>query len=109
MVTIANNTIDGVDYGIVAYTYDDTKGLNSDPVISGNTFTDIGVDGIFFDPEFGAFTTTTAFTQTGSQFAHEFYGSNGADNFSGGAGNDILDGRGGIDTTTGGRCRCRSG
>ena len=109
IVTVTDNAFGtaghGLFDGIDAYTYEGTKGLASDPVMSGNTFTEITNNGIFLDPEFvatgPAFTTTTAFTETGSQFADVLHGSNGADNFSGGAGDDDLMGRGGDDTLSG--------
>src|SRR6185369_10568675 len=97
-VTVTNNTFGTAGFGFIdgidAYTFDGNVGLGSDPVMSGNTFTDITGNGIFLDPEFVAtgptFSTNTAFTETGTQFADVLHGSNGADNFSGGAGNDDL-------------------
>ncbi|MEA2879412.1 MAG: large repetitive protein [Hyphomicrobiales bacterium] len=108
-VTVSNNAFGTVGHGLYdgidAYTYDGSVGLGSDPVMSGNTFTEIQSNGIYLDPEFVAsgptFTTNTAFTETGSQFADVLHGSNGADNFSGGAGNDDLMGRLGVDTING--------
>jgi Ca2+-binding RTX toxin-like protein len=108
-VTVTNNAFGTAGHGLLdgidAYTFDGSVGLGSDPVMSGNTFTEIAGDGIFLDPEFvvipPAFTTGTAFTETGTQFADVLHGSNGADNFSGGAGNDDLQGRGGADTIHG--------
>ncbi len=110
LVTITDNAIGtaghGIDFGIVAYTYDAAKGLASDPAISGNTFVvEADGEGIYLDPEDtvigGPFTTDTAFTETGTQFTDELHGSNGADNFSGGTGDDILQGRGGADIING--------
>jgi VCBS repeat-containing protein len=109
-VTVSNNAFGtaghGLYDGIDAYTFDGSVGLGSDPVMSGNTFTEITSNGIFLDPEFvvipPAFATGTAFTETGSQFADVLHGSNGADNFSGGAGNDDLMGRLGVDIINGG-------
>ncbi|MEJ0075773.1 MAG: tandem-95 repeat protein [Alphaproteobacteria bacterium] len=109
-VTVTNNAFGATGFGLVdgtdAYTFDGTIGLGSDPVMSGNTFTGITQNGIFLDPEFvvfpPAFSTNTAFTETGTQFDDVLHGSNGADNFSGGAGADDLMGRLGIDTINGG-------
>jgi hypothetical protein len=104
-VTVSDNTFDTVDFGVVAYTYDGAIGLDSDPVMSGNTFVNILVNGVHFNPE-GSFTgpsfqTSTAFTETGSQFADELHGSVGDDNFSGAGGDDTLKGNGGNDTLHG--------
>ena len=109
IVTVTNNafgtTGKGLYDGIDAYTFDGTLGLNTDPVMSGNTFTEIANNGIFLDPEFvidgPAFTTTTAFTETGSQFSDVLHGSSGVDTFFGGDGDDDLMGRGGDDTLSG--------
>jgi len=108
-VTVSDNAFGTVGHGLYdgidAYTFLGTLGLGSDPVMSGNTFTEITGNGIYLDPEFvatgPAFTTSAAFTETGSDFADVLHGSNGADNFSGGAGNDDLAGRLGVDTLHG--------
>jgi len=108
-VTISGNQLGtsghGLDYGIYAYTYDDAKGLNSNPLISGNTF-DINANGqgIFLDPESGVFTTNTAFTQTGSTADDYLHGSLGNDSLSGDLGADTLvwNANDGVDVLAGG-------
>jgi T1SS-143 domain-containing protein len=105
LVTLINNQIGttghGLDYGIFAYS-DAGSTFATDPVISGNTFADIAIKGVYFDPELGGtFTTTVSFHQTGSQYDDVLAGSGGNDVLSGGDGNDVLEGRGGSDTIHG--------
>jgi Ca2+-binding RTX toxin-like protein len=110
LVTIQGNTIGtgGMVDGIDAYTFVPAEGLDSNPLISGNTFVGITGNGIFFDPEFvalgGSFTTTTVFNQTGSQVSDYLHGSRGADTLSSAGGNDTLawNANDGNDTLSGG-------
>jgi len=105
-VQVSGNSFASLDYGIYAYSYTGgTVGLDTDPAVSGNSYSGILVEGVHFAPEesYGApFTTTEDFHQTGTQFADYLAGSLGADSFSGAAGDDVLVGQGGNDVLDGG-------
>jgi Ca2+-binding RTX toxin-like protein len=105
-VQVTDNIFSDLDYGLYAYTFTGgTVGLDVDPNISGNTFSNILVEGIHFAPEesYGApFTTNSDFNQDGTQFADHLGGSLGDDMFNGLAGDDTLTGNGGNDTLDGG-------
>ncbi len=103
-VEITGNSFLDLDYGIYAHSWLG-NGLDEDPIISGNTFGGISIEGVHFDPEEtqgDPFTTTEAFDQDGSQFADFLAGSLGNDSFSGLAGDDVLTGNGGDDSLDGG-------
>lgn len=101
-VSVSNNWFDYVDYGIAAYTYDNSYGLDVSPTFAGNHFDHVGTNGLFFAPEYvatgGVFATTTPFNITGTTAADDISGSAGADSLDGGAGADTLAGLGGNDT-----------
>jgi Ca2+-binding RTX toxin-like protein len=105
-VVVTGNAFNNLDYGIAAYSFlGGTTGLDTDPVISGNTFSGIEQLGVYFAPEesvVAPFTTNEDFTESGSQFADYLAGSAGDDTFSGLDGNDVLTGNGGDDTLDGG-------
>lgn len=105
--TVTGNTITGFETGIRAVSFTGGAiGLDTNPVISGNTFANNRLENIHFAPEevdSGAtFTTNVPFTQTGSDGVDFLAGSAGADTLNGAGGNDTLAGRGGNDTITGG-------
>jgi VCBS repeat-containing protein len=105
-VVIGDNSFDALDYGLYAYTYTGGGlGLGTAPVLSDNSFTNIGVEGLHIDPEesYGAgFTTSSPFNLTGSDGNDTLAGSAGTDSLDGADGNDTLTGRGGNDSITGG-------
>ncbi|HEU0099131.1 MAG TPA: pre-peptidase C-terminal domain-containing protein [Allosphingosinicella sp.] len=105
-VEVTGNQFNDLDYGIAAYTFEGgTTGLDTDPNISGNSFSNIALLGVYFAPEESVvddFSTTESFTESGSQFDDYLAGSLGDDNFSGLAGDDVLTGNGGDDILNGG-------
>ncbi len=105
-VEVTGNSFSDLDFGISAYSFvGGTIGLDTDPLISGNTFSGILELGIYFAPEeliLDDFTTTESFAQSGTQFDDYLAGSLGDDSFSGQAGDDALLGNGGDDLLEGG-------
>jgi len=105
-IGFTNNIIADATNGIIAYTYTGgALGLDAQPDFAGTTFTNISVNGIYFDPElsFGApFTTMTDFSISGTDFVDALAGSQGGDIFFGGAAEDDLSGRDGDDFLDGG-------
>ena len=105
-VTISGNDFDSLDYGLYAYTYTGgTLGLDTAPVVSGNSFANIGEEGLHIAPEesYGApFTTSSPFNLTGTAEDDTLSGSLGNDSLDGLGGSDTLAGNGGNDSFTGG-------
>jgi len=105
-VVVTGNAFNNLDYGIAAYSFfGDTMGLDTDPLMSGNTFSGITVLGVYFAPEESVvdpFQTTESFDESGSQFADYLAGSLGDDSFDGLGGDDTLTGNGGSDDLDGG-------
>ena len=85
-VDLTGNAFNDHDFGIAAYSFfGDTMGLDTDPLMSGNTFAEITVLGIYFAPEEWSSirSATENFTESGSQFADYLAGSLGDDSFDG--------------------------
>jgi Ca2+-binding RTX toxin-like protein len=100
---ISGNDFASLDYGVLAYSYaGGALGLDADPVLTGNTYTNIGIEGVHLGPEENGFTTTTGFSETGTEFDDVLAGSQGDDSFDGAGGDDTLRGNGGGDQLIGG-------
>ncbi|SSW89296.1 T1SS-143 domain-containing protein, partial [Rhodopseudomonas pentothenatexigens] len=104
-VVVTNNAISNVAWAIDVEDYPTASGWpesllpGASTVFTGNTFTSIGFEYLYFDPNPA---TTAAFTVGGTTGDDVIYGAAGADNLSGNGGDDVLEGRTGNDTLNGG-------
>lgn len=105
-ITVTRNDFADLLYGIYGYTFvgGDT-GLDTTTIGSNNTYTNISIEGVHYDPEesYGApFATSSPQVVNGSSTSDFLAGSNGNDTLLGAGGADTLVGRGGNDDLIGG-------